>query len=238
MRVGDSPFSDAATGNLVRTREDEGVLQVLTRESSTKEFKEDFTWGSIGLYARTMAAFANARGGYIFFGITDNPRTVIGLSDKGKESFDNLDQAKLTEDLNELFSPEIHWTLGLIDLPDGLCVGAIYTFESNDKPLVARKTYQQQNAKISEGDIFYRYNSRSQRIRFPELKRVLDDAKLREQRAMMSHIEALVRAGAANAAVLDFSENMLQGPTGQKVLIDEGLLEKIAFIKEGEFGLS
>jgi len=182
-----------------------------------------------------MAAFANARGGYIFFGITDNPRTVVGLSDKGRESFDNLDQAKLTEDLNELFSPEIHWTLGLIDLPNGLCVGAIYTFESNDKPLVARKTYQQQNAKIAEGDIFYRYNSRSQRIRFPELKRVLDDAKLREQRAMMSHIEALVRAGAANAAVLDFSENMLQGPTGQKVLIDEGLLEKIAFIKEGEF---
>jgi hypothetical protein len=182
-----------------------------------------------------MAAFANARGGYIFFGITDSPRTVIGLSRKGKASFDNLDQAKFTEDLNELFSPEIHWTLGLIDLPDGKTVGAIYTFECNDKPLVARKAYQQQNAKIAEGDIFYRYNSRSQRIRYPELKRLLEDAKLREQRSMMKHIEALVRAGAANAAVLDFSDNILQGPTGQKVLIDESLIEQIAFIKEGEF---
>ncbi|MCT9868724.1 ATP-binding protein [Paenarthrobacter aurescens] len=208
---------------------------MLTRESPIKEFKENFTWGSIGLYARTMAAFSNSRGGYIFFGITDNPRIAVGLSERAKTEFDNLDQAKLTESLNDLFSPEIHWEIGLIDLPDGRVVGAIYTFESDNKPLVARKSYQQQNAKLVEGDILYRYNSRSERIKFPELKRILDDAKLREQRSMMNHIEALVRAGAANAAILDFSANTLQGPAGQKVLIDEGLIDKIAFIKEGEF---
>lgn len=208
---------------------------MLTRESSITEFKENFTWGSIGLYARTMAAFSNSRGGYIFFGITDNPRVAVGLSDKARTDFDNLDQAKLTESLNDIFSPEIHWELGLVDLPNGRVAGAIYTFESDNKPLVARKSYQQQNAKLVEGDILYRYNSRSERIKFPELKRILDDAKLREQRSMMNHIEALVRAGASNAAILDFSAKTLQGPAGQKVLIDESLVDKIAFIKEGEF---
>jgi hypothetical protein len=235
MRVGEDPFSSSAVASLVKTKSVEGVLHVLTRESSTKEFKETFTWGSIGLYARTMAAFANSRGGYILFGIEDKPRVAVGLPAKSKASFDDLDQAKLTESLNEIFSPEIHWSLGLIELPGGLTLGAIYTFESDDKPLVATKSYQQQNAKILEGDILYRYNSRSQRVKFPELKRLLDDAKLREQRAMMSHIESLVRAGASNAAVLDFSENTLKGPNGQKVLIDEGLLDQISFIKEGEF---
>lgn len=235
MRFGGSPFSGAAKSNLIKVRENGSVLQVLTRESSTKEFKENFTWGSIGLYARTMAAFSNARGGYIFFGITDNPRVAVGLTDKARSDFDNLDQAKLTEGLNDIFSPEIHWELGLIELPGGRVAGAIYTFESDDKPLVARKSYQQQNAKLVEGDIVYRYNSRSERIKFPELKRILDDAKLREQRSMMNHIEALVRAGAANAAILDFSTNTLQGPAGQKVLMDEGLIDKISFIKEGEF---
>lgn len=235
MRLGESPFSAAVRSSLVKVRKTESVLHVLTRESSTKEFKENFTWGSIGLYARTMAAFANARGGYIFFGITDNPRIAIGLTDKAKSDFDNLDQAKLTEGLNELYSPEIHWEIGLVELPLGRIAGAIYTFESDDKPVVVRKSYQQQNAKLIEGDILYRYNSRSERIKFPELKRLLDDAKLREQRAMMSHIEALVRAGAANAAILDFSANTLQGPAGQKVMIDEGLINQIAFIKEGEF---
>lgn len=235
MRFGGSPFSGAAQANLIKVREKNGALHVLTRESSVKEFKENFTWGSIGLYARTMAAFSNARGGYIFFGVTDNPRIAVGLSDKARSDFDNLDQAKLTEGLNDLFSPEIHWELGLVDLPNGRVAGAIYTFESDNKPLVARKSYQQQNAKLLEGDILYRYNSRSERIKFPELKQILDDAKLREQRSMMNHIEALVRAGAANAAILDFSANTLQGPAGQKVLIDEGLIDQIAFIKEGEF---
>ncbi|PJJ82060.1 putative DNA-binding protein [Salinibacterium amurskyense] len=235
MRLGENPFSDSAIANLVKTKSDNGILHVLTRESATKEFKETFMWGSIGLYARTMAAFANSRGGYILFGIEDKPRVAVGLTGKSKINFDDLDQAKLTESLNQLFSPEIHWTLGLIELAGGLTLGAIYTFESDDKPLVATKNYQQQNAKILEGDILYRYNSRSQRIKFPELKRLLDDAKLREQRAMMSHIETLVRAGASNAAVLDFSENILKGPNGQTVLIDEGLLDQISFIKEGEF---
>lgn len=235
MRLGESPFSETAKLNLIRVRQAGDVLHVVTRESSTKEFKENFTWGSIGLYARTMAAFANARGGYIFFGVTDNPRIAVGLSEKASSDFDNLDQAKLTEGLNGIFSPEIHWELGLIELPLGRIVGAIYTFESDDKPVIAKKSYQNQNAKLVEGDVPYRYNSRSERIKFPELKRLLDDAKLREQRAMMNHIEALVRAGAANAAILDFSANTLQGPVGQKVMIDEGLIDQIAFIKEGEF---
>lgn len=116
VRVGENPFSGSTKANLIRVREKGSDLYVLTRESSTKEFKENFTWGSIGLYIRTMAAFANARGGYIFFGVTDNPRKAVGLSAKAKSDFDNLDHAKLTEGLNDLFSPEIHWELGLIEL--------------------------------------------------------------------------------------------------------------------------
>lgn len=235
MRLGEDPFSSDVRSNLIKIRQVENKLHVLTRESSTKEFKENFTWGSIGLYARTMAAFANARGGYIFFGVTDNPRIAVGLSDRAKSDFDNLDQAKLTEGLNRIFSPEVHWKLGLIELPLGCTVGAIYTFEADDKPIIARTGYQQQNAKLSEGDIPYRYNSRSERIKFPELKRLLEDAKLREQRAMMRHMEALIRAGAANAAILDFSANALQGPSGQRVMIDENLIDRISFIKEGQF---
>lgn len=114
MRLGESPFSSSAKADLIRVRENGSDLHVLTRESATKEFKENFTWGSIGLYARTMAGFANARGGYILFGITDNPRRAVGLSEKARSDFDNLDQAKLTEGLNELFSPEIHWELGRV----------------------------------------------------------------------------------------------------------------------------
>lgn len=49
--------------------------------------------------------FANARGGYIIFGITDNPRRAVGLSDRAWQSFDNLDQETL-EFLNAALSRE------------------------------------------------------------------------------------------------------------------------------------
>ena len=229
-----NPFSSESLDSLLKVSTRDAVLRAVTHEGVQKEFKESFTWGSIGLYARTMAAFANARGGYIIFGVTDKPRVVIGLTDAGRTSFDELDRAKLTSGLNDLFSPEIHWDSSLFEL-EGRTLGLIYVFESDNKPVIARKAFQQQNANLREGDILYRYNSRTERAKFPELKRIIDDAKSKEQRAMMRHIEELVKAGASNAAILDFGSSTLQGPTGERVLVSQEIIEKISFIKEGEF---
>ena len=60
-----------------------------SRESNTIEFKESFNKGNTAKYAKTMAAYANNRGGYIIFGVKDNPRTVVGLTNN---NFDNLNQ--------------------------------------------------------------------------------------------------------------------------------------------------
>ncbi len=228
------PFSASNISDLVRADLIDGQVRVVTHEGVQKEFKESFTWGSIGLYARTMAAFANARGGYLIFGVTDRPRIATGLSVRSQTAFDELDRARLTSGLNELFSPEIHWDSSLYRI-HGVTLGLIYVFESDNKPVIARKASQAQNANLLEGDILYRYNSRTERAKFPELKRIIDDAKSREQKSMMRHIEELVKAGASSAAVLDFSASTLQGPTGERVLVSQELLDKISFIREGEF---
>jgi hypothetical protein len=235
MSVRVDPFDPRSLAELIRGVQTGETVNVMTHESSTKEFKENFTWGSLGLYARTMAAYANARGGYIIFGVTDNPRQLVGLRSKSLARFDNLDQAQLTQGLNDLFSTEIHWQATIYEVVEGRTVGLIYTHESENKPVVAKTSYQLQNGNIVEGDIVYRYNSRTERIKYPELRRLLDDVKSREQRQMMRHVEELVRAGAANAAVLDFTSSTLQGPSGQRVLIDSELLNQISFIREGEF---
>ncbi len=230
----DNPFDPTVLDDLVRVRAEGGDVHVLTREGTSKEFKESFTWGSIGLYARTMAAFSNAKGGYLIFGVTDNPRVAVGLNQASRTAFDNLDQARLTSSLNELFSPEIVWELGSVEV-SGLYLGLIYVHESDDKPVMVKKSYQQQGAALVEGDIVYRYNSRTERAKYPELKRIIEDAKKREQRLLMDSVEELIRAGAKNAAILDFTQSTLRGPMGQKVLIDEQLLANIEFIREGEF---
>ena len=68
-----------------------GTGMLKSRESNTVEFKEAFNKGNTAKYAKTMAAFSNNRGGYIIFGVKDNPRTVVGLSNS---NFDNLSRNK------------------------------------------------------------------------------------------------------------------------------------------------
>ena len=43
--------------------------KLIRRESATLEFKESFNFGSMAMYFRTIASFANRNGGYIIFGI-------------------------------------------------------------------------------------------------------------------------------------------------------------------------
>lgn len=228
------PFSDKALRQLVIVERKNGKLYVKTREGVHKEFKQSFNFRSLGLYARNMAAFSNARGGYLIFGVTDNPRIAVGLTPQGEEQFNNLDRAQLTSGLNELFSPEIGWDSHLYEV-EGASIGLIYTYESSRKPVIARKSIPGKDKTVAEGDILYRYNSRTERVHYPELQGIIEEARSKEHRALMNHLEGIIRAGASNAAVLDLSSGNIEGPSGRKVLIDSQLLSEISFIKEGEF---
>ena len=71
-----------------------------SRESGTIEFKQSFDWANKAKYSKTMAAFANNRGGYIIFGVTNSPRLLAGISGAG---FENHDEATISAYLNGIF---------------------------------------------------------------------------------------------------------------------------------------
>ena len=82
-----------------------------SRESYTVEFKESFNKNSTAKYAKTMAAYANNRGGYIIIGVKDNPREIIGLKNT---NFEILRQEQFTEAISSLFSHRVGmWLLYL-----------------------------------------------------------------------------------------------------------------------------
>ena len=95
-----------------------------SRERNDLEYKESFGLNSSIMYAKTMAAFANNQGGYLLFGIKDNPRNVIGVN----PGFSNFQQEKFTETLNSLFSPEILWETGVVEFSN-FNIGYIYTYD-------------------------------------------------------------------------------------------------------------
>lgn len=208
------------------------------RESSTIEFKESFNFNNMPKYSKTMAAFANNKGGYILFGVKDSPRKLIGIN---KDRFDNIKQEKVSTFLIDHFDPEIKWDIGLVE-NEGKYFGYVYIYESEEKPVICKKNAG--NNDIQSGEIYFRYRGQSRKISYPELRKIIEEFRDRERRIWMSHIEKIAKIGPSNVALLDMISGDITTTTleGAKLIMDKGLIdelrEKVKFIEEGKFSES
>lgn len=64
------PFSEKNYSDIFKTNAKNPKL-VISRESSTLEFKESFSTDVLNRCMKTIAGYANNEGGYIVFGIKD-----------------------------------------------------------------------------------------------------------------------------------------------------------------------
>lgn len=217
-----------------------------SRESNTVEFKESFNKSNTAKYAKTMAAYANNRGGYIVFGVKDNPRIVAGLNNN---NFENLNQEQFTEAINALFSPAIEWECGttIVDIPvknsttetmtEQKKIGWLYSSVTEQKPIIAQKSNDSE--KISSGDIYYRYRARTQKIKFAEMARIIDERTAKEREGLLKLFEVIRNNDTANLGIVNYSNGKITTPYGVDVAFDRKLvtqvLKKAKFIKEGSF---
>jgi len=200
--------------------------RLISRENGRLEFKEAFNLGSADEYAKAAAAFANAQGGYIVFGVKDAPRELVGLK---SNNFDTFDSAKLTNALNERFSPEIHWEIHTSE-QRGLRIGILHFAEATQKPVVCTKN----GGCLQQGAIYYRYRGRSETIRYPELRRLLDEEKARERNLWIKQLRKISEAGVDQVAILNLQSGEVSGAHGTSYISEE-LLPKLQFIREGQF---
>jgi len=224
-----SPFSQEKLNEIFQISP-KNPDRILTRESSNLEFKESFGWKSIAKYLKTCASFANAKGGYIVFGIGKQPHNLIGLSGHNLKTFEDMDPELLSGNFNDHFSPEIKWDYHLHELK-GKIFGLFYVFECNDKPVVCKK---EADVILKEGDIYYRYRGRSERIKYSELHSILDLKREKEQRLWMKHIFQIAKIGVKDIGIFDLKTGHVKGTNGS-FIIEESLLSQLSFIKEGEF---
>ena len=205
--------------------------RVISRESTWLEFKESFGWLSLGKYVKTMAAFANVKGGYIVFGIKNSPHLLLGLTGEKLKTFNEIDSEKLSNSLNEYFSPEIKWDITIYKFQERE-YGLIYTYESHQKPVMCIKN---EDNILQEGTIYYRYRGRSQRIKYPELRDIIDAKRQEEQRLWMKLLLAVAKIGVRDVGIFNFKNGITTAGNGASFMIDEAILSKLSFIKEGEF---
>ncbi|HVA15008.1 MAG TPA: ATP-binding protein, partial [Stellaceae bacterium] len=195
-------------------------------ENEWTEFKEAFNWNSRAAYARTMAGFANNRGGYLLFGVKDASKEIVGLKSKNFASFD---PAKGAIYLGEHLAPSLRWDMRVLTL-GGVEVGAIYVWPAAEKPVVCLKNYDE----LKAAEIYFRYVGSSSRIMYPELMQMLAERDRRVEQKWMQAVRRIQRIGVDNAAILDPRTGKVAGPAGT-FLIDERLVPKLNFIREGQF---
>lgn len=201
---------------------------LISRESFDLEYKQAFHFGdSLAEYVRTMVGMANNRGGKIIFGIKNSPRVPIGLTNN---KFQEVDPNKINQFVHEYFSHDFEWEIKNLEF-DSKDFGQIIINEKQEKPIICSKAYKDI---LREGAIYYRYRGETKEIKYPELSLLLENEKKKERNLWMSHIDKISQIGPQNIHLLDIFKGEIH-LGDEKVLIDQSLLDKIKFIKEGEF---
>lgn len=211
---------------------DDGLLY--HRESQNLEFKESFNFSGLADYFRDFAAFANNSGGYLVFGVKDKPRReLIGLNESAYDQFDKLDPEKITGHLLDTFSTSISWEHEVYEI-EGLNFGVFYIYESMQKPIICKKD-QGRDQTLKNGEIYYRYGGRTQKIQSAELENIIKKRVEQNNKDWMDLMGKIGKAGPQNAAILDTEKGIIEKDESQILVVDEDLVRGIQWIKEGEF---
>jgi len=91
--------ADELMARLALVPKEGGEYRVTARESTDLELKRDMALPTFRKALKTIAAFANKTGGHIVFGVSDNPRLLVGLGGNV------LDEGRQSEQISQAISP-------------------------------------------------------------------------------------------------------------------------------------
>ena len=209
-------------------RDANGDWSCVVGETDEYECKEGFNLSNFGKPLRTIAGFANNRGGYLFFGVKDRPFgfAVCGLKDS---RFVETDQNKFSQKIRSVLQPTPRFRVASLKL-DAITVGVIHVEPHSAKPVIASKT----DGDVAEGAIYYRYSGETKAIGYPDLRAILDERDQLSRNAILPMVQRLLELGPKDAMVANLAVGQLEGGN-RPILIDPQSLEQIKFIREGEF---
>lgn len=203
------------------------------REGQELEFKEQFNFAGLADYLRDFSAFANNKGGYLIFGVTDSPRKLKGLTESSLQQFERIDPEKITGYLLDIFSSQITWEQTIFEYK-GMSFGVFRIYQSLLKPVIAKKD-EGKDQVIKNGEIYYRYGGRTQKIQYSELESIINHRIEHNNLQWLDLMAKIGKAGPMNAAILDTEKSIIEKDDAKILVLDEELAKKLKFIKKGEF---
>lgn len=201
-----------------------------THETAVAECKETFRLVPEDRFAdplRSIAGLANNSGGFVFFGVKELPDGSLHVEGLADDYFTHTDPAALNRCLAGTMDPVPVFSMVQLDF-DGKKIGAIHVEKHDHPPVIAIKNV---NNQFKEGAIYFRYVGETRAIKPGELRQII---AYREQKAIAEFAQSMAKVAVGSAATLDLDTGEVRGKV-DRFVIDEKLLPKIQFIREGEF---
>lgn len=230
------PLSDGVLADLFGQCDGERWRLTLG-ETDTHECKTSFSLKYPSAWLRAIAALANNAGGYVFFGVLDKGTFGDGGEDMSyvasgmkTDEFAKMDPVELTKRVKSVFDPTPRVSTRLLTLGTAT-VGVMHVERHESRPVISIKN---EGNDVREGDIYFRYPGQSARIKYSDLRTLLDarDRDAREQ--ILPMVERLLQLGPERSMIADLADGTL-GDGKQSIQIDAALIDKLVFVKEGNF---
>jgi len=157
----------------------------------------------------------------------------MGITKKSFEQFDELDPETVTGHLNDLFTSNIRWEHEIFEI-SGLKFAAFYVYEADIKPIICKKDEGKAQI-LKNGDIYYRYGGRTQKIQYGELEAIINKRIEQTNKQWLDLVQKIGKSGPQNAAILDTERGLIEKRDNQILVVDEELVKNMQWIKEGEF---
>jgi hypothetical protein len=218
---GDGPLSPARLAKLLPAKPGAPGSLAIT-ETDQIECKK-----SVNFVMKTIAAFANNKGGYFVFGVENGSFNVIGLAD---DKFEKYDLNKLNQNIRDQLGIGLDIQTKSHEI-DGKKVGVVYVGPAHTKPVI----FIHSAGDVAQGHIYYRYPGEDRLISPTDLQHLIEQRIQQLSQTILSkHLANIMRFGIENAAVMNLVTGEIDGKAGS-FLIEADLLPQISFVKDGEF---
>lgn len=215
---------------------DAATLRVASREGKHREFKRQPAAGDMLRYGKTLAAFSNTDGGVIVFGVTDAPRTIVGIDDAFP------DEANWANSLRNAFAPEIDFAVREYAV-GGRTVIAVGVDRGRNLPVVCLRDSSvervvngraRSEALLQQGAIYYRQAGQTRPIHHLELHTMLERRDADRLAAFMQNLRIISEVGPDKIGILDMSKGAAEGDT-TRLFLSRETARHLNFIERGRF---
>lgn len=234
-----SPIDDAVLMKMFE-KGPNGEIFFTPGETDSHECKASFKVRNHEAWLRAIAALANNRGGYLLFGVVDPANSGGSNEADGKyiargltpDEFSSTDASEISTIVRGYLDPTPRFEKKSLSV-FGSRIGFIYVYRSDARPVILTKN----TGKVREGDIFFRYPGESVRIKYSDLRQIMDERDIEARSRIVPLLTEVARLGPDRSMITDLEDGRVLG-VDRQITFDGDLLKQIQAVKESDAATS